>query len=287
MRLEGLHRTHLEILRFVYKAERTVSQIAKHIHKSMSWTSESVNHLVWMDLLEKRKEGLEVFVGRAKNELSQSLAILMFEAPMLDLSMVLDKASLTILPVLVDPGATANEITQRTGLSMPTIRNKIRKWRGMGVVARQRDTKVYTMHQSQKELISFIVRYSHWYNRRMLSNILPEALIVWQQRGEFLFSIEHRIDLPDYLSAGPTRLEELGYDVLHLREYYFRGPDIDGVDQEEALVQSLMTDPNNPRMLRFIMEGIEDRGADPQAILEFGKKYGLETALDEVVSERD
>jgi predicted transcriptional regulator len=285
MRLEGLHRTHLEILRFVYKAERTVSKIAKHIGKSMSWTSESVNHLIWMDLLEKRKEGLEVFVGRAKNELSQDLAILMFEAPMLDLSMVLDKASLTILPHLVDPGSTANEMTQRTGLSMPTIRNKIKKWRGMGVVVRQRDTKVYTMHQSQKELRTFIVGYSQWYNRRMLTAVLPEALIVWQWREEFLFSIEHRIDLPDYLSAGPTRLEELGYDILHLREYYFHGPYIDGVDQEEALVQSLMTDPNNPRMLRFIMEGIEDRGADPQAILAYGKKYGLETALDEVVSE--
>ncbi len=287
MRNEGLHGTHLEILKFVYKSERTISQIAKHINKSMSWTSECVDHLVWMDLLEKRKEGLEVFVGPAKNELSQSLAILMFEAPMIDLSKVLGKAGLTILPVLADPGITANEITQRTGLSMPTVRTIIRKWRGMGIVVRERGTKLYTIHQSQKVLRSFISRYSQWFNRRMLGNVLPEALIIWQWRDEYLFSIEHRIDLSDFLSAGPTRLEELGYDILHLREYYLHHPEYDEVSQEEALVQSLMTDPNNPRMLRFIKEGIDDRGADSQAILEFGEKYGLGTALYKVVSERD
>ena len=287
MRIEGLYKTHLDILGFVYKMERTVSQIAKHVHKSISWTSECVNHLIGMDLLKKRKEGLEVFVGPAKNELSQSLAILIFEAPMIDLSKVLRKAGLTILPVLVDPGITANEISQRTGLSMPTIRTIIRKWRGMGIVVRERETKRYTIHPSQKELRSFISRYSQWFNRRMLGNVLPEALIIWQWRDEYLFSIEHRIDLSDFLSAGPTRLEELGYDILHLREYYLHHPENDEVSQEEALVQSLMTDPNNPRMLRFIREGIDNRGADLQAILEFGEKYGLGLALDGVVSERD
>ncbi|NOQ54590.1 MAG: hypothetical protein GQ558_08305 [Thermoplasmata archaeon] len=49
----------------------------------------------------------------------------------------------------------------------------------------------------------------------------------------------------------------------------------------------MMTDPNNPRMLRFIREGIDNRGADSQTILEFGEKYGLGLALDKVVSERD
>jgi predicted transcriptional regulator len=284
MHTEGLHRTHLEIIRFVSTKERTVSQIAKHVRKSMSWTSECVDHLIWMDLLDKHKEGLEVFVGPAKNELSQNLAILMFEAPMIDLSMVLGKAGLTILPVLVDPGATANEIKQRTGLSMPTIRNKIKQWRGMGIVVRDGETKRYSIHQTQKELRSYIVCYSHWHNRRTLGNVLPEALIVWQWRDEYLFSIEDRIDLLDFMSAGPTRLEELGYDILHLREYYIHHPSIDEVSQEEALVQSLMTDPNNPRMLRFIREGIENREADSGAILEFGSKYGLGSVLDKVVN---
>ena len=287
MRLDGLHRTHLEILRFVHEKERTVSHIARQIHKSISWTSECVNHLIWMDLLEKRKAGLEVYVGPARNELSQSLAILMIEAPMIDLSVVLNKAGLTILPVLVEPGATANEIAQRTGLSMPTIRNMIRKWRGMGIVVRERETKSYTIHQSKKELTLFMTRYSKWYNMRILGNVLPEALILWQWRDEYLFSIEHKIDLPDFLSAGPTRLVELGYDILHLREYYLHHPEYDEVSHEEALVQSLMTDPNNPRMLRFIRSGIESRGADSKTILAYGKKYGLGPVMNKVVSKND
>ena len=108
---------------------------------------------------------------------------------------------------------------------------------------------------------------------------------MWQWRDEYLFSIDQRIDLTDFLSAGPSRLEELGYDILHLREYYFHHPFIDLVSEEEALVQSLRTDPNNPRMERFIVEGIESREVDTQAILEFGRKYGLKKALEKAAKE--
>ena len=285
MRREGLHRTHLDILECVLTEERTVSEIASHVGRSVPWTSECVHHLVGMDLVVKNKDGLEVRVRRASNELSRSLEMLMVEAPMLNLPVMLDKAGLRLLPVLLDPGATAREVSRRTGLSMPTIRNKIRVWRGMGVVVRETGSKRYRINKAHRELRSFVVHYSRWYNGRTLGDVLPEALIVWQWRDEYLFSIDERVDLPGFPSAGPSRLEELGYEVLHLREYYFHHPFIDVVSEEEALVQSLRTDPNNPRIERFIVEGVENRGADARAILEFGRKYGLKKALEKVVGD--
>jgi DNA-binding transcriptional ArsR family regulator len=238
-----------------------------------------------MDLVVKERHGLEVRVRPASNELAQSLELLMVEAPMLDLPVLLDKAGLRLLPVLLDPGATTGEIARRTGLSLPTIRGKLRVWRGMGVVVREKMSKRYRIQDPHRELRSFVVRYSQWHNRRALGSVLPGALIVWQWRDEYLISIDGRVDLPDLLSAGPTRLEELGYDILHLREYYYHHPFIGGVSEEEALVQSLRTDPNNPRMERFIVEGITRRGADTQAIMAFGRKYGLKGALEKVVND--
>lgn len=283
MRREGLHRTHLDILEYVLTGERTVSEIASHVGKSVSWTSECVHHLVGMDLVVKNKDGLEVLVRRASNELSHSLEMLMVEVPMINLPVMLDKAGLRLLPVLLDPGATAREVSRRTGLSMPTIRNKIRVWRGMGVIARETRSKRYRISRAHRELRSFVVHYSRWYNGRTLSSVLPEALIVWQWRDEYLFSIAERIDLPGFLSAGPSRLKELGYGILHLREYYFHHPLIDVVSEEEALVQSLRTNPNNPRVERFIVERVENREADARTILEFGSKYGLKKALEKMV----
>lgn len=282
----GLHQTHLDILRYVNMGERTVSEIASHVGKSMSWTSECIGHLVGMDLVVKSKRGLEVRVRSASNELSQSLGLLIVEAPMLNLSVLLDKAGLALLPVLLDPGSTTGEMGRRTGLSLPTIRGKLRTWRGMGVVVRETGSRRYRLPDNHGELVSFVVSFSRWRNRRALAMVLPGAIIVWQWRDEYLFSIDERIDLPDFLSAGPSRLEELGYDILHLREYYFHHPFIDVVSEEEALVQSLRTDPNNPRMERFIVEGIESREADTLAILEFGRKYGLKKALEKVVRSR-
>ncbi len=284
MRHEGLHRTHLDILRYVYMGERTVSVIGAYVGKSISWASECIRHLEGMDLVVKHKDGLQVFVRPASNELSHSLRSLILEAPLINLSVMLDKAGLKLLPVLVDQGTTAREMALRTGLSLPTIRNKIRLWRGMGVVVRDSGSKRYRIPNSHGELRSFVVHYSRWHNRRMLEYVLPDGLIVWQWRDEFLFSVDQKIDLPDLSSAGPTRLEELGYDILHIREYYFRHPLIDVVSEEEALVQSLRTDPNNPRMMRFIVEGIESGGVAPGSILECARKYGLETALEKVVS---
>ena len=281
MRHEGLHRTHLEILKYIYTEERMVSQIANHVGKSISWTSECIRHLVWMDLAVKEKIGLKVLVKPASNELSQSLELLIVEAPLINISVMLDKAGLTLLPVLVDPGTTAKEMAQHTGLSLPTIRNKIRMWRGMGVVVRDSGPKRYRIPDSHRELRSFVVHFSQWYNRRMLADVLSGAVIVWQWRDEYLFSIDRRIELPDFSSAGPTRLEE-----LHLREYYHYHPIIDDTSEEEALVQSLKIDANNPRLMRFITEGIESRGVAPEAILEYGKKYGLKETLKKVVSGR-
>jgi hypothetical protein len=237
-----------------------------------------------MDFVVKEKKGLEVHVRPASNELSHSLKLLMVEAPLINLSVMLDKAGLSLLPVLVEPGSTAKEMTLRTGLSLPTIRNKIRIWRGMGVVIREGVSKAYMIQDNHRELKSFVVQYTRWSNRRTLDNVLPGALIVWQWRDEYLFSIDHRVDHPDFSSAGPTRLEELGYDILHLREYYHHHPFIDVISEAEALVQSLKIDPNNPRLKRFIIEGIEGRGIAPEAIMGSGGKYGLKRSLLKVVS---
>ncbi len=282
----GLHRTHLDILQVIYEEEVTISQLADRINKSVSWTSGCVNRLTLMDLATKRRQGLEVIVSPASNELSDSLHVLMTESPMINLTKVLGKAGLSILPTLLDPGSTVDEIEIRTSRSKPTIRNSIREWRGMGVVIKQQGTKRYLLHGSQKALRAFTVRYSQWSNKRMLSNVLPNAIIIWQWRAEYLFSLADRIDLHEYLSAGPTRLEELGFDILHSREYYFHSPDLKEVSEEEALVQALRTDLNNPRMIRFIINSIENRGVDTQIILLFGRKYGLKTTLDKVVNER-
>jgi DNA-binding transcriptional ArsR family regulator len=275
MRQIGLTRTHLGILGYVYKGERTVSDIASHVGRSAPWTSECVQHLVGMDLVLKEKTGLEVRVRPASNELAKGLELLMVEAPMLDLQVLLDKAGLRLLPVLLEPGATTGEMAGRTGLSLPTIRGKLKVWRGMGVVARDRSSKRYRLRVGHVELVSFVISFSRWRNRRALAEVLPGALIVWQWRDEYLFSIDGHVDLPGFPNAGPTRLVELGYDILHSREYYFHNPLIDVVSEEEALVQSLRTDPKNPRMERFVVEGIESRGADPRAIMEFGEKYGM------------
>lgn len=281
----GLTATHIEVLRQVYSGERTVSQVADQVGKSIAWTSECITRLESMGLVEKRKDGLSVTLAPAEGELARCLSVLLVEDTMLHLSKVMSKAALAILPSLVGNGASVRELELRTGLSSLTIRKCIREWRSMGIVRKQNRSARYRLDTDRRALAEFIIQYSGWRNLHRLQEVVPEAVIVWERGDEFLFSSDGLVHRPGFLAAGPTRLDELDLDLVHTREYYLHDALTDQVSVEEALVQSLLVDPKNPRIAGLVRDGIEHHGMDPLSLQGFGAKYGIPSILERVVTQ--
>ncbi len=258
-----------------------VSELAAALSKSSSWTSEYVEHLESLGLLEKKRKNNKVFVSIPKTPLGESLSVLISEEPMLNLETLFAGSGLTILPLLLKPGYSARELATRTSLSMRTVKGILPRWRRMGVVLLE-DGK-YCISYRYKLLSDFLRKYSEHKNVCFLGERFPEAVIVWQWRDEFMFSIEQQIADPDFLPAGLSRLDSINFNLAHTQEYYCYYIGKDTVSEEEALIQALYVDGKNPRIKRHFKKQLNY--IDQQKLQKYAGKYGLKTTIKKMVNE--
>lgn len=272
---ERINRTEIMILRAVLGQRATISMIATSIGKSLSYTSECIDHLRALELIAVDDRGLSHFVTVSMNSLGERLALLMTEHAHLNFDRILSGPGLLFLPLLLPPGMKRIEIARRTHRSTRTVRDALNRWKGMGVAVHDTETKRFMLNPNQHYLIAFVAEYSTYHNRRMLRELFPEALIVWQDRDEFIFSIPYPIDHPNFRPAASSRLAELNYDVIATSNYYLYDPQTAGISEAEALVQTIRLHPENPRPFRFIREAIQNNRVNPADIVPLAEKYGV------------
>jgi len=285
--MERLSGAELGILAAVLPGELPVGRLAQATGLSMSYASECIRRLRELDLVRTRKTGLAVLVCRSEGPVMAALAVLLTEGSGLDLSRVLAGPGLTILPHLLAPGRTTAEILKRTTLSQATVRGRLRLWRGMGLVVRESPTGLYRLEPGRRALEDFVTRYSEARNARLLERMVPGALIIWQDRDEFLFSVASGGKVDGFVPAGPGALEDLGYDIAHSRDYWFGGPAGRPVGEEEALVQTMLIERGNPRPLRWIRSGLKGRRIDSARLLDFARRYGLDREIAKMLEDID
>ncbi len=272
---EAVIKTDLELLQRLLYKQMTISQIARELGKSLSWTSERVSHLRRMGLIDVEKRGLSKFVTISANPLGKSLSLLMTESSHLNLNKILTGSGLLILPLLLEPGYKPKDISTKVSRSLRTVKDALVRWNSMGVVISDKKTGTYSLNARQKYLIEFVKAYSEFRNRTLLEELIPEAIMVWQWRDEFLFSIPYQIDNPKFIAAAASRLDELGCEILHTSHYYFYSPKLDEVSKEEAFVQAIKIDSENPRIFRLLRAAIKDNSIKNRIIQYYAKKYDI------------
>jgi DNA-binding Lrp family transcriptional regulator len=283
MHIDRVNRKELALLAHLLDGPRSVSQLAAGSGSSIAWTSERASRLEGMGLVRKQKTGVTVLVGLTDDRLGDDLRLLLTESAYLDLSKVLAGPGLAILPLLLPPGSTVREMEERTGLSKRTIRTMLRQWQGMGLAHLKGRPSSYVLSESWTHLRRFLVDYTSDRNLKWLRSKVPSATLIWQWRDEMLFSVGNKLEDPEFTSAGATRLEELGYDIAHAREYYVHRECDGEVKDEEALVQTLKADPENPRGERFIRQALIGNRADAKILIRHAGKYGLTTRVKRLV----
>lgn len=277
----SMNKTEVQALRTLQGKKMSVSELAMNLSKSLSWTSECVNHLKYLGFLEKerKKEYNNVFVSISRTPLGESLSVLKSEEPMLNLEAIFAGSGLKLMPLLLKPGYSARALVARTSLSVRTVKGVLPRWRKMGVVLL--DNGIYYVNPRYKLLSDFLRKFSEHKNICFLNEKNPEAVIVWQWRDEFMFSMDHQITDSDFLPAGLSRLDSLTSNLLHTQEYYCYDVGKGQVSEEEALVQALYSDRNNPRIARNLKTQISN--VDQEILLKYAGKYGLKRIIKELV----
>jgi len=279
---DKLNKTEMKILISVLKGSRTISQLSDALDKDISWISRNVKHLQELGFVIVKREGKSVYVSIGKNPLGDSFTTLISEESMLNIERILTGSGLKILPLLLNPGNTANEIVQRSSLSLRTVKGLLSLWRKMGVLALEK--RIYVINERHKPLINFVKYFSYNTLIRYLKESYPDATIVWHWRDEFIFAIEHPIHDKRFISAATTRLYELNYDIVVGKEYYFHNPIVKTLSEEEALIQGYLLNPGNPRIPRLIKRAMNKGEIEKETLLEFARKYGLKKKTEEVIS---
>ena len=272
----NMNKTEVKVLLLLNEGNMTVGELANHLPKSMSWTSNCLAHLESLGFVERNKKGNKVFASLSQNPVGQSLATLMAEMAILNLESTLANSGLTLLPLLLKPGSSSQSLVKEAGVSLRTVKSHLSRWRRMGIVVLEGG--IYFLNPRYKLLTVFISRFSEFKNAKILRDAYPQARMVWQWRNEFIFSTDEKVDGAKYRTAGVSRLDDFRYDLLHTNKYYMTG--LEPISEEEALVQSLLIDPNNPRMKRMIRNNAK---INMESLLVHSAKYGMKTKINEAL----
>ena len=283
MARERLSVADLRILSAVLSGALPAGRLAKAIGRSPSYTSECIRRLRKMELVETSRNGISVIVRPSANSVMDALAILLKEGSGLAMTKILTGPGLTLLPHLLSPGSTSRELIRKTTLSRATVMNRLRLWRGMGIISRDGSTGLYHLAHGHRTLADFTARYSARRIRRTLDESVPGAIILWQDREEFLLSVEAGTPVKGLVVAGPSALEKLGYGIVHSRDYYSGGRSGRKVSEEEALVQTFLTDRGNPRARRWILDGLRGLRISAARLSAHARKYGVGDEMNELL----
>ena len=259
----------------------TLSELASELSKSMNHVSELVKHLEAMGLVKKERKGTHKYVFIPKTPLRESLSLIITEQPMLNLETLFSGSGLVMLPLLLKPGYSAKRLAGRTSLSLRTVRGLLPRWKRMGVILQ--DKYNYHLNPRFKLLADFLRKFNEHKNLSIMKDNYPEAVIAWQWRDEFMFSIDAKLEDPDVLPAGLTRLDAFKDSLAHTRQYYYYGHTDNEISEEEAFMQALYVDPYNPRIKRLISQRL--RHLNDKAFFTYAGKYAKKTAIKELVSE--
>ncbi len=281
MMKENISRTEVEILRLFPGAQTTVSHIAEVLEMDISWASRCVSNLVELGFLEREKKGREVFINVVDAPLGTALNNLLMEEPAMNLHALIGGTSLRILPLLLEPGFSAQDIVRRSNLTLKTVYARLKRWRGMGVAVKSGDA--YVLNPRAPLVIEFAREYIRSRNLIHQREHNPDAAIVWQDRDDYIISTREVFSDGGFRTAGPPRLAEEGYDIAFRNYYYYHSPIRYEISEAEALVQTLKFDINNPRPLKYIQEAIKNRKVTKNELRKYAKKYGVEKRIEEAL----
>jgi predicted DNA-binding protein YlxM (UPF0122 family) len=271
----------VKILRLLKEDNMTMSQLSIELDRPKSWISNTLNNMEKKGLLVSNREGMKKFWKISDREFSNSLIKLINEEKMLNIDKLLTYSSLQILPLLLNPGYSVNEILKMSSVSRNSVYKKIQMWKGSGIVYLDKNKK-YRINPNQKILIEFLTAYQKYNNNSLLKEIYPKGIIIWQWRDEFIFSISNIINDTRFKKAAYTRLTDFNYNISYQNEYYMHTSYVDEISEEEALIQSLKIDEKNPRIKEIIIEQFMEDSINNESINEYCTKYHTKTIIKEL-----
>lgn len=270
-----LNLTKIQIFKHLIHS-RSISELSTLLNLDHSTISKSINSLVEDGFVVKQDQGRYTYVTRSESLHSRSLEDILIEYPRLPLNQILTNSALHILAVL-NNSCSISDITTKTGLNRKTVASAIEELTKYGIVLQK--NKKYFFSERHSLIRRFVDNYWKYRTNKILKEISPNAVLIWQRGPEFLFKID-----TDFINSdNPVKKESIhptamsifpkyGLKVISDMGYYFYSKR--DLKAEDYVLHTILIDPHSSIYNSYALALYLKTGS--AGLVKFGKIYDME-----------
>jgi len=266
------------------RGERTLSDLADDLDRSLSYVSELVTQMVEKNLLHTVQSGKTRRVRRSETKAVELFDNLVQRHPHIPFPELLNGATLRVLYYLDTP-ATATELADSAEVHRSTVHRSLSPLQNRGIVYRKNGK--YALNDEFEGLATVAREFAHQRNRNRIEDHAESYTILWESLDEFLIQTDEEIDAEPFLVTGPERFQEYGLPLLaRQRRYYLYRESKTDLPASELCCHMLVID-DGTRSQSYCLLLVAATDVDREELRPIAERYDVEDTVSDLLAYLD
>ena len=264
--------------------EQTVSELATNLDRSLSYTSELVERLETVGLVETRRHGKTKRIRLSDAKALELLTDLTQQYSHIDWPELLSGASIRVCYYLDTP-RTATELARRADVHRSTVHRALAPLQHRGIVY-QTDDGAYALNDGFGQLSAFARELAHHVHRQTVEEQTDTYTILWESLDEFLVQTTE-ITEEHFIPTGPDQFQRYGLPLLARdRRHYLYSEATSELSPEMLCCHMLVID-SGARAQSYCLLLLSHVDIDRDVLRAQAVKYGVDDVVDELCTYLD
>lgn len=269
----------------VLHGERTVSELATQLDRSLSYTSELVDRLEATGLIETRRQGKAKQVQPSDAKALELLADITQEYSHIEWSELLSGATLRVLYHLETP-RVATELARRADVHRSTVHRALGPLQHRGIIY-QTDDDAYALNEGFEQLSTLAQELAHHLHRQTVEQHTDTYTIVWESLDEFLVQTADEITDNAFIPTGPEQFQTYDLPLLARdRRYYLYSEMTSNISPETLCCHMLVID-SGARTQSYCLLLLSHVDVGRDELRTQATKYGVDDVVEALLTYLD
>jgi DNA-binding MarR family transcriptional regulator len=265
--------------------ERTVSEFATRLDRSLSYTSELVNRLEGTGLLEMCRHGKTKRVRPSDAKALELLTEITQEYSHIAWPELLSGATLRVLYHL-ETSRAATDIALHADVHRSTVHRALDPLHHRGIIYKTEDD-AYALNVDFEQLSTLARELAHHDHRQTVEQHTDTYTIIWESLDEFLAQIDDEITAEDFIQTGPDRFQTYDLPLLARdRRYYLYSETMTDLSPETLCCHMLVID-SGPRAQSYCLLLLSHVDVVRNKLRNQATKYGVDDLVEDLLTYLD
>jgi predicted transcriptional regulator len=265
--------------------EQTVSAFATNLDRSLSYTSELVQRLETLGLVETRRQGKTKQVRLSDAKALELLTDLTQQYAHIEWPELLSGATLRVCYYLDAPRAVT-DLARHADVHRSTVHRALAPLQHRGITY-QTDDGAYALNDGFEQLSAFARELAHHVHRQTVEEQTDTYTILWESLDEFLVQTTTEITKEHFIPTGTDQFQRYDLPLLARdRRYYLYSETTSDLSPEMLCCHMLVID-SGARTQSYCLLLLSHVDIDRDELRVQATKYGVEDVVDELCTYLD